>query len=631
MSKEAKPKPSFTQLAIWVSVLIQAAMFASSLEKVVRHEKPFGGRTEPAMIPLTQLYRAVTSGDVTAIEVDQDHENGECRFNLRHRNGRISSAYAHEQSCGDAVSWVMERSAVPIQFLSAKQSEARRESGKSSLLIAGICLACTLWFALRKEGAGGTSWRQKLGLEPPPDTTVSVDPVGPSGEARVTFDDVAGIDEAENELRELVAYLKDPTRLKALGGLPPRGCLLIGPPGSGKTMLARAVAGEAGVPFFSRSGSSFSAKWLGESAKGIREFFAAARAQAPAIIFIDEIDAIGGDRDSDEFRRTGDLHALNELLTQMDGFNGYEGIVVIAATNRPDVLDPALTRRGRFDRKIEVSMPDGKGRKAILEATIRSRGVPLAEDVDLDGIARVTSGFSGAELANLVNEATHEAARASHARVEAIDFELARDRILMGSAVPRVLTPRELKTVAVHEAGHAIVAHFLPDCEPIHKVTIVNRGRALGMVAQAPETDRYLRTRTELVSMLALLLAGRLAERHAFPNEVTTGAADDLVRATDLAYEMVTKLGLAQGEGFSSLRVYPFTRSMSGSLIAAVEAQVETLLNEACDLAQRTLDEHRAHHDLLVTALLERETLTREDLDRLFAEPAEPAPTPSEA
>src|SRR6184192_1775685 len=365
---------------------------------------------------------------------------------------------------------------------------------------------------------------------------------------KVTFSDVAGIDEAKEEVVEIIEFLKDPHKFQKLGGRIPKGVLIVGPPGTGKTLLAKAIAGEAGAPFFSISGSDFVEMFVGVGASRVRDLFEQAKASAPAIIFVDEIDAVGRHRGAglggghDEREQT-----LNQLLVEMDGFDTKAGVILIAATNRPDILDPALLRPGRFDRQITVNRPDVRGRTEILK--VHTKKVPLSKDVDLEIISRGTPGFSGADLENLVNEAALLAARLNKTTVELKDFEFAKDKVLMGvERKSMVLTDQEKRTTAYHEAGHALMARLLPGTDPVHKVTIIPRGRALGLTMQLPTDDRHSYSKEFLYNSLAILMGGRVAEELVF-NQITTGAGNDIERATDLARKMVCEWGMSEDLG----------------------------------------------------------------------------------
>ncbi len=446
---------------------------------------------------------------------------------------------------------------------------------------------------------------------------------------QVTFADVAGEDEAKAELTEVVDFLRNPAKYHSLGARLPRGVLLVGPPGTGKTLTARAVAGEAGVPFFSVSASEFVEMFVGVGASRVRDLFEKAKAASPAIIFVDELDAVGRQRfaglggSNDEREQT-----LNQLLVEMDGFETNQEVIVMAATNRPDVLDPALLRPGRFDRQVVVGLPDRVGRAAILG--IHTRGIPLSPTVDLESIARGTTGFSGADLANLVNEAALTAARRNRKEILPSDFEEALDKILLGTARTGLMNPKEREVVAYHEAGHALVAHFTPGADPLRKVSIVPRGRALGVTVQMPEEDRHNYSRTYLLGRLAMLLGGRAAEMVVY-DEVTTGAENDLKEATSLARRMVGLWGMSQdlgpvylgtGEehvflGREITQDKAYSDATAQRLDTAVREMVEGGLERALDLNRR----FRRQTDALVAALLEKETLDAQEVTAIFGPP----------
>jgi cell division protease FtsH len=442
---------------------------------------------------------------------------------------------------------------------------------------------------------------------------------------RVTFDDVAGIDEAKEELQEVVEFLKDPTKFQRLGGKIPKGALLVGPPGTGKTLTARAVAGEAGVPFFSISGSDFVEMFVGVGASRVRDMFEQAKKNAPCIIFIDEIDAVGRHRGAglgggnDEREQT-----LNQLLVEMDGFEANEGIILIAATNRPDVLDPALLRPGRFDRQVVVPNPDVNGREKILR--VHMRNIPLAADVDVRVIARGTPGFSGADLANLCNEAALTAARRNRRMVTQSDFEEAKDKVMMGSERrSMVMTEEEKRMTAYHEGGHALVALTVPATDPVHKATIIPRGRALGMVMQLPERDKLSMSYEQMTSRLAILFGGRVAEEIIFGKEkVTSGASSDISQATKLARAMVTKWGFSEklgtveyGEnqeevflGHSVAR----NQNVSEETAKIIDEEVRRLVESGHEEARRILTERLDDLHKLAAMLLEYETLSGDEI-----------------
>ncbi|HUG01087.1 MAG TPA: ATP-dependent zinc metalloprotease FtsH [Longimicrobiales bacterium] len=457
---------------------------------------------------------------------------------------------------------------------------------------------------------------------------------------KVTFRDVAGADEAKEELQEIIEFLKDPQKFSRLGGRLPKGALLVGPPGTGKTLLARAVAGEAARPFFSMSGSDFVEMFVGVGASRVRDLFEQGKAHAPCIIFIDEIDAVGRHRGAglggghDEREQT-----LNQLLVEMDGFESNEGVILIAATNRPDVLDPALLRPGRFDRQIVVDLPDVKGREGILRVHLRK--IPLADDVVVETLARGTPGMSGADLANLVNEAALLAARRDRERVTMEDLEEAKDKIMLGAErKSMVLSEAEKKLTAYHEAGHAVIAMRIPGLDPLHKVTIVPRGRALGVTASLPEEDRHTYPKDYMVAQLAMLFGGRAAEELTFGRDkITTGAGNDIERATQLARRMVTQYGMSEKVGPMAVgdaehevflgRELGQRRHVSASTAEMVDNEVKRLLDEAYAKAVATLGEHRGLLETLAQALLERETLDAEEIQLLEQGKELPAPVPA--
>lgn len=447
---------------------------------------------------------------------------------------------------------------------------------------------------------------------------------------KVTFADVAGADESKQELEEVIDFLKDPSKFQRLGGKIPKGVLLVGPPGTGKTLLAKAVAGEANVPFFSISGSDFVEMFVGVGASRVRDMFAQAKKNAPCLLFIDEIDAVGRHRGAglgggnDEREQT-----LNQLLVEMDGFEPNENVILIAATNRPDVLDPALLRPGRFDRQVTVTNPDIKGREDILK--VHTRKVPLAKGVNLSVIARGTPGFSGADLANLVNEAALLAARKNKNKVTSKDFDDAKDKVLMGNERRSMaMDEAEKKLTAYHEAGHAICSLFVPDTDPIHKATIIPRGRALGMVQQLPEKDQYSYSRSKMLSRLIILMGGRVAEELKFGyDKVTSGASSDIAAATNLARSMVTEWGMSDklgpvlyaensGEVFLGKSVTQ-NKNMSEDTARLVDAEIKRLVTESHEGAQKLLKEKNKEWETLAQALMEYETLTGDEIKQVLA------------
>ena len=489
----------------------------------------------------------------------------------------------------------------------------------TSLLPMILLLAVFMWF-MRAQAGGGKGSPFSFGK--------SRAKLLDKDANKVTFADVAGCDEAKEEVQEIVDYLKAPNRYQTLGGRVPRGVLLSGSPGTGKTLLAKAVAGEAGVPFFTISGSDFLEMFVGVGASRVRDMFEQAKKNAPCIIFIDEIDAVGRQRGAglgggnDEREQT-----LNQLLVEMDGFESNETVIVIAATNRPDVLDPALQRPGRFDRQVVVPLPDIKGREQILN--VHAKKVPLDESVDLKTLARGTPGFSGADLANLVNEAALFAGRRNKTKVDMSDFEDAKDKIYMGpERRSMVMHEDEKRATAYHEAGHAIVAESLPFTDPVHKVTIMPRGRALGLTWQLPERDRISMYKDQLLSQLAILFGGRIAE-DLYVGRISTGASNDFERATQIAREMVTRFGMSEkmgvmvyaeneGEVFLGRSV---TRSqhISEKTMQEVDAEVRRILDEQYAVAYKILSENRDKMEIMCRALMEWETIDRDQVLEIMA------------
>jgi cell division protease FtsH len=518
--------------------------------------------------------------------------------------------------------WPVTNSETEVERLNAKNVAIKAE--KPRLSIGSLLLQMLPWiiiigiwvFLLRQMQSGGNKafsfGKSKAKLL--------------SGDTpKVTFADVAGADEAKVELREIIEFLKDPAKFTKLGGRLPKGALLVGPPGTGKTLLARAVAGEAGRPFFSMSGSDFVEMFVGVGASRVRDLFEQGKASAPCIIFIDEIDAVGRHRGAglggghDEREQT-----LNQLLVEMDGFESNDGVILIAATNRPDVLDPALLRPGRFDRQIVVDAPDLRGREGILKVHVRNK--PLAEDVDIHRLARGTPGMAGADLANLVNEAALLAARNNHDKIYMVDFENAKDRVMLGAERKSlVMREEERRLTAYHEGGHAVCAIHVKGNDPLHKVTIVPRGRALGLAFTLPEDDRVSITREQLEAKLVMAYGGRVAEEIIFGRDhVTTGAASDIQYATGLARRYVSQWGLSDAIGPILVgdneqevflgRELSSRRQVSERTAQQVDDEVSRVINEAYNRAMDTLTKHRDLLDQIAAALLERETLTREDI-----------------
>jgi cell division protease FtsH len=491
----------------------------------------------------------------------------------------------------------------------------------SALVMYGpLILLVAIWFVIMRQMQAGGNKALSFGKSRAKLLTPT--------QKKVTFKDVAGVEEAKVELQEIIEFLKDPGKFQKLGGKIPKGVLLIGPPGTGKTLLARAVAGEANVPFFTISGSDFVEMFVGVGASRVRDLFEQGKKNAPCIIFIDEIDAVGRHRGAglggghDEREQT-----LNALLVEMDGFDTNEGVILVAATNRPDVLDPALLRPGRFDRRVVVDRPDLRGREQILK--VHTRSTPLAETVDLSVIARGTPGFSGADLANLVNEAALNAARFNKKKVEMIDFEYAKDKVMMGpERKSMIMTEEEKKNTAYHEGGHALVAALLPDADPLHKVTIIPRGRALGVTMQLPAEDKYSHTKEYLESTITVMMGGRIAEEK-FLGHMTTGAGNDIEKATELARKMVCEWGMSElgpltfgkveGEIFLG-RDFGRTQDYSEATANQIDAEVRRIVTQSYGRAEKLIEEHESVMHRLARALLEKEVLDGEEVLQIIAE-----------
>ena len=507
--------------------------------------------------------------------------------------------------------------------------EPERQSIWAQLLVAGfpvLIIIALFFFFMRQMQGGGVG-----GKGGPMSFGKSKAKLLGEDQIKVTFADVAGVDEAKEDVKELVDFLREPDKFQRLGGRIPRGVLMVGQPGTGKTLLAKAIAGEAKVPFFSISGSDFVEMFVGVGASRVRDMFDQAKKQSPCIIFIDEIDAVGRHRGAglggghDEREQT-----LNQLLVEMDGFEGNDGIIVMAATNRPDVLDPALLRPGRFDRQVVVGLPDIRGREQILK--VHMRNVPIDERVEASVIARGTPGFSGADLANLVNEAALFAARANRRLVTMEEFEKAKDKIMMGAErKSMVMSEKERINTAYHEAGHAIVGRLMPEHDPVYKVSIIPRGRALGVTMFLPEEDRYSISRRAILSQICSLYGGRIAEEMTLGKEgVTTGASNDIQRATEMARNMVTKWGLTEelgpllysedeGEVFLGRSAAHQAKTVSVDTAIAIDREVRRIVDECYDRAKEILEENRDILELMKDALMEYETIDTDQIDDIMA------------
>lgn len=568
----------------------------------------FGPRREPEeRISYSTLVNDVKQGNIHSVTITDQNITG------TYQNNKTFTSYLPMRQDPALLKQMLEKNVI----VKGKQPEQPGIWMHLLNLLPWILIFAIWIYVLRQQTGGGKGGAFSFGRSRA--RLLNADQV------KVTFADVAGCEEAKEEVKELVDFLKDPGKFQRLGGKIPRGVLLVGPPGTGKTLLARAVAGEAKVPFFTISGSDFVEMFVGVGASRVRDMFEQAKKQAPCIIFIDEIDAVGRHRGAglggghDEREQT-----LNQLLVEMDGFQGSEGVIVVAATNRPDVLDPALLRPGRFDRQVVVGLPDVRGREQILR--VHSRKVPTADDVDVGVIARSTPGFSGADLANIVNEAALFAARSNKRVVDMEDFEKAKDKVIMGAERrSMVMTEDEKKLTAYHEAGHAIVGLCVPDHDPVHKVTIIPRGRALGVTMFLPEGDRYSYTRQYLESKLSSLFGGRLAEELIFgAGKVTTGASNDIQKATEIARNMVTKWGLSEKVGPLTLGGndeevflgHSITRhkEVSEATSSIVDAEVRDIIERNYKRAETILKENVDKLHAMAQALVKYETITPEQI-----------------
>lgn len=576
---------------------------------------------QPAQKPIeySQFVRHVSNGDVERVII----EGRQIRGNFRDGNDFKTYSPGDPGMVEDLL-----RHGVAIT--------AQEEEGPSLLLSILInwfplLLIFGLWIYFMRQMQGGGGGRGAMSFGKSKARMLNEE------QNKITFEDVAGVEEAKEEVGELVEFLRDPSKFQKLGGHIPRGVLMTGNPGTGKTLLAKAIAGEAKVPFFTISGSDFVEMFVGVGASRVRDMFEQAKKHAPCIIFIDEIDAVGRQRGAglggghDEREQT-----LNQLLVEMDGFEGNEGVIVIAATNRPDVLDPALLRPGRFDRQVYVPLPDIRGREQILK--VHMRKVPIADDVDASIIARGTPGFSGADLANLVNESALFAARANKRLVDMEDFEKAKDKVIMGAERRSIVMPEdERRNTAYHESGHTVVAKLLPHTDPVHKVTIIPRGRALGVTMQLPEEDRYSHNRDSLLSTIAVLMGGRIAEE-VFMSQMTTGASNDFERATDIAKNMVMRWGMSDAMG---PRVYGDNQqevflgrdvtthqNLSDKTAELVDAEIRRIVDEQYDRARKIIEDNRDKIETMTKALLEWETLDADQIDEIMQgkKPSPPKP-----
>ena len=574
-----------------------------------------GGTAQPERLTLSQVADAIIAGDVQKITVDENN------LRVTFRDGR--EALSRKEPTSTAVEQLLALGVTSEQLApNHVEWEIRQPSDWNTIIslityiLPALLVVGLIWFMLRQ--AQGTN-NQALAFGKSRARMFTGD------QPTVTFEDVAGVDEAKEELQEVVEFLKEPEKFIAVGARIPKGVLLIGPPGTGKTLLAKAVSGEAGVPFFSISGSEFVEMFVGVGASRVRDLFEQAKRHSPCIVFVDEIDAVGRQRGAglggghDEREQT-----LNQLLVEMDGFDSNEGIILIAATNRPDILDSALLRPGRFDRRVIVNMPDVKGREEILKVHIRK--IPLDKDVDLKVLARSTPGFSGADLANMVNEAALVGARHSQATVTMKDLEYAKDKVLMGvERKSMIISEEEKRSTAYHEAGHALIAALIPEADPIHKVTIIPRGMALGVTQQLPLDDRYTYNKDYLEAQLSVLLAGRIAET-IFLGKTTTGAANDFEKATEIARKMVCQWGMSDlgpltyGETDDLIflgRDLTMHKNFSEKTAEMIDVEVKKIVTRNFERAQQLLEKNRAKLKKIAKLLLEKEVLSSDDINAI--------------
>jgi cell division protease FtsH len=581
------------------------------------------GAPQPARLYLNEVAREIAAGNVSRVVVDDN--NLEVIF----RDG--TSAFSRKEPTKTTIEQLVDLGLTPEALTSETlQIEIKQPSDWNTVvslityLLPGL-LVVGLIFLMLRQAQGSNNQAISFGKSRARMFT--------GDQPTVTFSDVAGVEEAKEELQEVVEFLKEPEKFITLGARIPKGVLLIGSPGTGKTLMAKAVSGEAGVPFFSISGSEFVEMFVGVGASRVRDLFDQAKRHSPCIVFVDEIDAVGRQRGAglggshDEREQT-----LNQMLVEMDGFDTDTNVIIMAATNRPDILDPALLRPGRFDRRVVLDRPDVRGREAILKVHVK--GKPLEPEVNLSTLAKATPGFVGADLENLVNEAAILAARRNKRTIGQKEFEESIERVIAGpERKSRIITPEEKKIVAYHEAGHAVVGHVLPEADPVHKVTIVARGMMGGFTMALPEEDRTLVARNKLKAEMAFMLGGRAAEELVF-NDITSGASNDLERVTKVARSMVTRLGMSddlgpmvygQKEELIFLgREISEQRDYSESIAEKIDAEVRTLVQQAYDRARAVLTQYRPQLDAVAQKLIEVETIDRAEFERVFAEPVAP-------
>ncbi|HEY0545037.1 MAG TPA: ATP-dependent zinc metalloprotease FtsH [Pyrinomonadaceae bacterium] len=597
------------QIIFWLFIIVGALL----LYKFLAHPP---GKGSPQQLSITQLTEKVRSGEIAKMTIKQSEVTATGTDKQDYR-----TSLSNEKYKADLMTLASEKKPNSDQ----PKAEVEEEPASSGFMVTALItwapfvLLIGFWiFMLRQMQSGGN---KALSFGKSRAKLLN------NQQKRVTFKDVAGVEEAKEELQEIIEFLKEPQKFQKLGGRIPKGVLMMGPPGTGKTLLARAIAGEANVPFFSISGSDFVEMFVGVGASRVRDLFEQGKKNAPCIIFIDEIDAVGRHRGAglggghDEREQT-----LNQLLVEMDGFESNDGVILIASTNRPDVLDPALLRPGRFDRRVVVSRPDVRGREGILK--VHTRKIPLGEDVDISVIARGTPGFTGADLANLVNEAALNAARYNKKLVAMPDFELAKDKVLMGAErKSMVISPEEKRITAYHEAGHTLVGLKVPNADPVHKVTIIPRGMALGVTQQLPEGDRHNYSQEYLLGQIAILMGGRIAEE-VFLSNITTGASNDIERATELARAMVCEYGMSElgpltfGKKEEQIflgREIAQHRDFSEDTAIKIDQEVKKIISGQYDRAKTIIEENRDTMVRLSETLLERESLDGVQIRRIVA------------
>ena len=597
---------------VWKQVI--AGFFVIGLILLLRGQFPLGSAgSGPKKVDYSTAWRMISREEAARGSINRDRfefetKKGDKYFTDLDPQSQSERRDFHELLRAHKVSYDNKRPMLSDNFVSVILT-----------IIMPLVLLVALWMFFFRQAQSGSNQAMSFGRSRAKRANENI--------PKVTFEDVAGVDEAKQELEEVVEFLKNPKKFQALGAKIPKGVLLLGPPGCGKTLLARAIAGEAGVPFFHISGSDFVEMFVGVGASRVRDLFETAKANKPSLIFIDEIDAVGRQRGAglggghDEREQT-----LNQLLVEMDGFDPNSGVILIAATNRPDVLDPALLRPGRFDRRVIVDNPDARGREAILKVHLREK--PLSDDVDPNSLAKRTAGFSGADLASLVNEAALLAARKEKSKIFMEDFEASVDRVVAGpERRSRLISDKEKEMVAYHEVGHAIVLELLESCDPVHKVSILPRGMALGYTMTLPTQDKYLTTRTELLDDVTGLLGGRVAEEMVY-QEMSTGASNDLQRATELVRAMVCEYGMSDAIGPLTLgrrHGNPFLgrdlmedRNYSEDVAKTIDEEVRSIVHEAYERARKLLLDNREKMNAIVVVLLKKETLDRPEFQTLM-------------